>query len=127
MTVTSTKRLIISQVTETDAPFFVELMNTPSWIKYIGDRNIKSVKDAENYLKNGILKSYKESGYGFYKVAQKIENNILRFVAKDIEIDEKIDRQFYKEEDMLVEIERDTYQKMCDLMEDNTIPFMGIA
>jgi len=73
MTVTSTKRLIISQVTETDAPFFVELMNTPSWIKYIGDRNIKSVKDAENYLKNGILKSYKESGYGFYKVAQKIE------------------------------------------------------
>lgn len=73
MIVTSTKRLIISKVTETDAPFFVELMNTPSWIKYIRDRNIKSVKDAENYLKNGILKSYKESGYGFYKVAQKIE------------------------------------------------------
>jgi len=48
-------------------------MNTPSWLKYIGDRNIKSVKDAENHLKSGILKSYKESGYGFYKVTQKVE------------------------------------------------------
>jgi RimJ/RimL family protein N-acetyltransferase len=48
-------------------------MNTPSWLKYIGDRNIKTVKDAENHLKNGILKSYKESGYGFYKVTQKAE------------------------------------------------------
>ncbi len=73
MIVTSTKRLIISKVTLNDAPFFVELMNTPSWLKYIGDRNIKSVKDAKSHLKNGILKSYQESGYGFYKVAQKIE------------------------------------------------------
>ena len=54
-------------------------------------------------------------------------NILIDYIAKDIEIDEKIDRQFYKEEDMLVEIEKDTYQKMCDLMEDNTIPFMGIA
>ena len=70
MTITKTKRLIISKVTLKDAPFFVELMNTPSWLKYIGDRNIKTIKDAENHLKNGILKSYKESGYGFYKVTQ---------------------------------------------------------
>jgi len=28
---------------------------------------------------------------------------------------------------MLVQIEKDTYKQMCDLMEDNTIPFMGIA
>lgn len=73
MIVTSTNRLIITKVTLNDAPFFVELMNTPSWLKYIGDRNIKSVKDAENHLKNGILKSYEESGYGFYKVTQKAE------------------------------------------------------
>jgi len=71
MPITTTQRLIISKVTLKDAPFFVELMNTPSWLKYIGDRNIKTVKDAENNLKNGILKSYQESGYGFYKVTQK--------------------------------------------------------
>ena len=73
MLITETQRLIISKVTLNDAPFFVELMNTPSWLKYIGDRHIKTVNDAENHLNNGILKSYQESGYGFYKVAQKIE------------------------------------------------------
>lgn len=73
MPLTTTNRLIISKVTLKDAPFFVELMNTPSWLKYIGDRNIKSVEDAKKHLKKGILKSYKESGYGFYKVIQKSE------------------------------------------------------
>jgi RimJ/RimL family protein N-acetyltransferase len=73
MPLTTTNRLIISKVTLKDAPFFVDLMNTPSWLKYIGDRNIKSVEDAKNHLKKGILKSYKESGYGFYKVTQKSE------------------------------------------------------
>lgn len=73
MPITTTNRLIISKVTLKDAPFFVELMNTPSWLKYIGDRNVKSVNDAENHLKNGILKSYEESGYGFYIVSQKAE------------------------------------------------------
>ena len=51
-------------------------------------------------------------------------NVLIDYLAKDIE---PVDRQFYKEEDTLVEIEKDTYKQMCDLMEDNTIPFMGIA
>ena len=73
MQITETHRLFISKVTLKDAPFFVALMNTPSWLKYIGDRHIKTIKDAENHLKNGILKSYRESGYGFYKITQKSE------------------------------------------------------
>lgn len=73
--ITETERLIISKVTLKDAPFFLELMNTPSWLKYIGDRNIKSTKDAEENLKNGILKSYTDNGFGFYKVLLKSENN----------------------------------------------------
>jgi len=70
MQIAKTERLIISKVTLKDAPFFVELMNTPSWLKYIGDRKIKTVEDAENNLKKGILKSYAENGYGFYKVSE---------------------------------------------------------
>lgn len=58
-----------------DGPFMLELLNTPNWLKFIGDRNVKTVEDAENYLKNGILKSYTESGYGFYKLLLKSENN----------------------------------------------------
>ena len=29
--------------------------------------------------------------------------------------------------DELVKIDRNTYEQMCDLMEENVIPFMGIA
>ena len=53
-------------------------------------------------------------------------NILIEYVGKDM-TEEQYERQFYKEEDALVEIEKDTYQQMCDLMESNTIPFMGIA
>ena len=54
-------------------------------------------------------------------------NILIDYLAKDIEQEDKHEREFYKDEDMLVQIEKDTYKQMCDLMEDNTIPFMGIA
>jgi len=75
MIIAETKRLLISKVTIKDAPFFLELMNSPKWLKYIGDRNIKSLKDAEENIKNGHLKSYSDNGFGFYKVLLKEENN----------------------------------------------------
>ena len=75
MIIAETERLIITKVTLLDAPFFLELMNTPHWLKFIGDRNIKTVIDAEENLKKGILKSYKENGFGFYKILLKEENN----------------------------------------------------
>jgi RimJ/RimL family protein N-acetyltransferase len=75
MIIAKTQRLIISKVTIADAPFFVELMNTPHWLKYIGDRHINTIKQAENHLKKGILKSYKDFGFGFYKLLLKHEQN----------------------------------------------------
>ena len=71
---TRTSRLQISKFTLADAPFFLELANSPNWIKYIGDRNLKTVKDAEDYLKQGTLKSYNEFGFGFYKLSLKDSN-----------------------------------------------------
>jgi len=53
-------------------------------------------------------------------------NIIIDYLSKDIK-EEQYQREFYSKEDKLVEIEKDTYQQMCDLMESNTIPFMGIA
>ena len=53
-------------------------------------------------------------------------NILIYYLAKDIHTDQ-YQLQGFKEEDKLVEIEKDTYQQMCELMESNTIPFMGIA
>ena len=75
MIIAETERLVIAKVTLKDAPFFLELMNTPHWLKYIGDRNVKTLEASEENLKNGILKSYKEFGFGIYKVLLKAEDN----------------------------------------------------
>jgi len=53
-------------------------------------------------------------------------NILIDYLSKDVK-EEQYQREFYSEEEKLVEIEKDTYNEMCDLMEDNTIPFMGIA
>ena len=63
-----TKRLLISKITLDDAPFFLELLNSPNFIKYIGDKKISTIKGVENYLENGILKSYKQHGFSYYKL-----------------------------------------------------------
>ncbi|HLV38055.1 GNAT family N-acetyltransferase [Xanthomarina sp.] len=74
MLVAETHRLFITKFTENDAPFFLELANSPTWIKYIGDRGLKTISDAKNYLKEGTIKSYTEFGFGFYKLQLKAEN-----------------------------------------------------
>lgn len=66
-----TERLILRKFTDADAPFILELLNTESWIKYIGDRKVYSLNDAQNYLNNGPIKSYIENGFGLSMVELK--------------------------------------------------------
>lgn len=75
MIVAETNRLLISEFTLKDAPFFLELVNSPHWIKFIGDQKTKTLKQAEDRIQEGHLKSYKTSGFGFYKLLLKVENN----------------------------------------------------
>jgi hypothetical protein len=42
----------------------LELLNSPGWIEFIGDRNIKTDEQARTYLENGPLKSYEQNGFG---------------------------------------------------------------
>lgn len=71
----TTDRLSISQLTLDDTEFILELVNSPSWITYIGDRNIRSTQDAENYLLEGPMLSYQQFGFGLLKLVQS-ETNI---------------------------------------------------
>lgn len=65
------KRLLIRDVLVSDAPFYFELFNNPDWIKFISDKNLKSVKETELYLKNTLLKNFKTGGLGFFTVILK--------------------------------------------------------
>ncbi|MBL4668161.1 MAG: GNAT family N-acetyltransferase [Flavobacteriales bacterium] len=69
-----TDRLFIKPTIESDADFIFELMNTPKWIKNIGQRNINSIEDAKNYINNKILPQLEKLGYSNYTVSLKIDN-----------------------------------------------------
>lgn len=65
----NTDRLSITELTLDDTSFILELVNTPSWITHIGDRNIHSGKDAEKYLLEGPMLSYKQFRFGLLKLS----------------------------------------------------------
>lgn len=73
MPVFETNRLLICRFTAGDAPFILELLNDPSWIRYIGDKNIRTLEDARQYIKNGPQKSYARLGFGLYAVKLKAD------------------------------------------------------
>ena len=67
--VLETDRLALRQLSNDDAGFILELLNEPSFIRFIGDKGVRNLADARNYLQNGPCKSYAENGYGLYLVA----------------------------------------------------------
>ncbi len=74
MIILETNRLLLRQFKTTDASFIVLLLNNPSWLHYIGDRNVRTLDDACEYLINGPMKSYRENGFGLSMVALKNGN-----------------------------------------------------
>ncbi|QIE58778.1 GNAT family N-acetyltransferase [Rasiella rasia] len=71
MTPIETERLLLRKIKVADAPFFYELFNSEGWLKYIGDRNIRVVADAEKQIVEKYIPSYKNNGYGSYLVIEK--------------------------------------------------------
>jgi len=72
-----TERLSISEFALGDAPFIIELLNEPDFIRHIADRGVRDVAAAEKYLSDGPLTSYAAHGYGLYKVALKASGEPL--------------------------------------------------
>lgn len=69
MIVLETGRLTLSHLSpETDAEFILRLLNEPSFLHYIGDRGVRTLDDARDYIRHGPVKSYEQNGFGLYKV-----------------------------------------------------------
>ena len=69
-----TERLRLRKFTLDDTDFIIRLVNSPGWLEFIGDRNVKTKKEAEAYLINGPMKSYEVNGYGLCMVEIKDHN-----------------------------------------------------
>jgi RimJ/RimL family protein N-acetyltransferase len=64
--VTETERLVLRQLTTDDAAFLLRLLNDPSFLRYIGDRGVRSLDDARKYILKGPMESYRHLGFGLF-------------------------------------------------------------
>ena len=62
------ERLRLRGLVANDAPFILELVNEPSWLRFIGDRGVRNLDDARAYIANGPQASYARHGFGLYLV-----------------------------------------------------------
>lgn len=69
--VLETERLVLRRLTEEDAPFIFELVNDPAWLRFIGDRGVRTLDDARDYIVKGPVAMYSRLGFGLYLVELK--------------------------------------------------------
>ncbi|MCC6866349.1 MAG: GNAT family N-acetyltransferase [Ignavibacteria bacterium] len=66
-----TKRLKLREFVTGDNGFIYKLLNSPGWLKYIGNRKINSDDDALKYIEEILINGYKTQGFGFYLIELK--------------------------------------------------------
>ncbi|HJV95143.1 MAG TPA: GNAT family N-acetyltransferase [Albitalea sp.] len=69
--VLDTERLRLRTLAEDDAPFILELINEPSWLRFIGDRGVRSVEQARDYLVKGPIAMHARHGFSLYLIELK--------------------------------------------------------
>ena len=71
MAVFETDRLVLRRLTVDDSPFILRLLNEPSFLEHIGDRGVRNLADAKQYLLSGPIASYERHGFGLFLVELK--------------------------------------------------------
>ncbi|MDC8772544.1 GNAT family N-acetyltransferase [Roseateles albus] len=67
-----TERLRIRRMSAAeDAAFMLSLLNDPSWLRFIGDRGVRTLADSQAYIENGPVEMYGRLGFGFCVVESK--------------------------------------------------------
>jgi len=63
-----TERLSLRAMSAADAAFILALLNEPSFLRFIGDKGVRTIEDAERYIEAGPMASYERFGHGLLLV-----------------------------------------------------------
>jgi RimJ/RimL family protein N-acetyltransferase len=69
--VVETSRLVLRRIATGDAEFILRLLNEPSFLRFVGDRGVRTLDDARKYIEKGPVDSYRRLGFGLYLVVLK--------------------------------------------------------
>lgn len=86
MQILETERLLLREIISEDAAFVLDLLNQPSFIKYIGDRGVSNLDQSRDFIEIRYRQSYQNYGYGLYTVELKEKSvpiGICGFVKRD--------------------------------------------
>lgn len=76
-----TNRLWLKPVTTSKAAFVIEMYNSPKFIQFIGDRNIRTLEDAEKYITDKFLPQWEKLGYGNFVIERKEDGKTIGAVG----------------------------------------------
>ena len=71
MSVLETERLSLRRLSPEDAEFIVELLNDVSFLRLVGDKGVRTLQDARQYILAGPVDSYERHGFGLWLVELK--------------------------------------------------------
>ena len=71
LTPLDTARLRFRELHADDAPFALALVNEPAWLRFVGDRGIKTLAAAREHILNGPGATYRRLGFGLWLVERK--------------------------------------------------------
>jgi RimJ/RimL family protein N-acetyltransferase len=77
VTVIETERLRLEEFTPADAEFVLRLLNEPSFLRYIGDRGVRTVEDARKYIADGPVAGYERHGHGLLRVVRRSDGETV--------------------------------------------------
>jgi ribosomal-protein-alanine N-acetyltransferase len=66
MIVIRTERLVLRELDFDDAAFILELLNEPAFLRFIGDKGVRTLDGARDYMRKGPIDSYGRHGFGLY-------------------------------------------------------------
>jgi ribosomal-protein-alanine N-acetyltransferase len=71
--VARTARLELRHLEADDAAFILRLVNEPSWLRYIGDKGVRTLDDARGYIANGPAAMIARHGFGLYRTSTRAD------------------------------------------------------